>query len=76
MYRVDWNGELNSGDCNKDFERFTMLVSQTIEMVAPRKIVRISEKRSFVEPWMTTGIEEASKKKLRLYKKSIMATAT
>ena len=47
-----------------------------MDMVALRKIVRISEKRRFVEPWMTTGIEESSRKKLRLYKKSIMATAT
>ena len=39
-----------------------------MDEVAPVKLIRISGRRHFVEPWMRTGIEESSKKCKELYK--------
>ena len=38
-----------------------------MDEVAPVKLVRISSRRHFVDPWMTTGIEESSKKNVKNY---------
>ena len=46
-----------------------------MDEVAPVKLVRISGRRRFVEPWMTTGIEELSKKCKELYKITLQKDA-
>ena len=43
---------------------------------APIKKVRISLKRRFCEPWMTTRIEEASRKTNKLYKETLKPSAS
>ena len=68
LYRVDWIGELNNTDVNTNFNHFVQVTNEKMDEVAPVKLVRISGKRRFVEPWMTTGIEESSKKCKELYK--------
>ena len=40
------------------------------------KTVKILAKRCYVEPWMTKGLESASKAKLRLYKNSLKSNST
>ena len=66
LLQVNWLSELNSGDCNKDFNRFCNVVSETMDKVAP----------CFVELWMTKGLEEVSRTKKRLYKKTLTPTVT
>ena len=43
---------------------------------APIKKVRISSKCRFCEPWMITGIEEASQKTNQLYKETLKPGAS
>ena len=64
---VDWNGILNSADCSVNFESFCMKVKTTMDSIAPIKHVSILGKRRFVEPWMTTGLETASRNNKKLY---------
>ena len=59
---------LNTTDCNKNFNTFLSILSDTMDKHAPLKTVKISGKRKFCEPWMTTGIETASRKTRQLYK--------
>ena len=47
-----------------------------MDKVSPEKTIKISHKHKFVEPWMTHGIEVASRKIIKLYKKSINGNAT
>ena len=68
LHRVDWIGELSNTDVNTNFNRFVHVINEKMDEVAPVKLVRISGRRHFVEPWMTTGIEESSKKCKELYK--------
>ena len=46
-----------------------------MDEAAPVKLVRISGRRGFVDPWMTTGIEELSKKCKELYKITLQKDA-
>ena len=72
LHRVDWIGELNSNDVNTNFDHFVPITNEKMDEVAPEKLVRISGKRRFVEPWMTIGIEESVKKKCKeLYKNTL-----
>ena len=59
---MDWIDELNTNDVNLNFEWLTQIVKEKMDEVAPEKVVRISGKRRFMEPWMTSGIEESSRK--------------
>ena len=68
LHRVDWIGELNNTDGNTNFNCFVQIINEKMDEVAPVKLLRISGRRRFVEPWMTTGIEESSKKCKELYK--------
>ena len=42
-----------------------------MDSISPEKMVRISHKCKYVEPWMSHGIEAASRKKIKLYKKTL-----
>ena len=37
LFQINWMGELNSGDCNADFNKFCKVVSDTMVKVAPHK---------------------------------------
>ena len=75
LHRVDWIGKLNNTNVNTNFNRFVHLVNVKMDEVAPVKLVKISGRRHFVEPWMTTGIEESSKKCKELYKITLQKDA-
>ena len=47
-----------------------------MDEVAPKRIVKISAKRRFVEPWMTTSLEQSANKKNLLYKKTLQNNST
>ena len=68
------NGILTSDNVNINLDVFCNALKVTMDMVAPVKSVQISGKR-FIEPWMTSGLEESSRKKQRLYKITLKANA-
>ena len=53
---------------NTKFNQFCDTVTEVLEEIAPIKTIRISWKQRYVEPWMTKGLENAAKTKLKLYK--------
>ena len=67
LFQKDWVGLLN-GTTNANLDRFSQIISDELEKVAPKCIINISAKRKYIEPWMTKGLEKASNKKLKLYK--------
>ena len=72
LHEVDWNGVLNSDNCDDNFNTFHAIVQESMNKVAPIKKVKILGKRRFCEPWLTKGIEKSShKKKNKLYKETL-----
>ena len=67
LMQKDWVGLLN-GTTNTNFDKFSQIISDEPEKVAPKRVINISAKRKYIEPWMTKGLEKASNKKLKLYK--------
>ena len=57
---IDWNGLLNQNDCNTNFDVFCMSINTLMDTIAPKKKKRISGRRRFIEPWLTTGLEGSS----------------
>ena len=76
LNQVDWNGVLNSNDCNENFNIFSEILEAKIEETAPLRTIRISGKRCFQEPWLTTGIETSGRTCRKLYKASLTNGAT
>ena len=76
--RKDWIGLLNGTTCNDKFNQFTDVVNQVLDDIGPIKTMRISAKWRYIKAWMTRGLEEASKTKLKLfiYKKCIQNGST
>ena len=75
LHTVDYIEELNNTVVNTNFNRFVQIINEKMDEVAPVKLIRISDRRHFVEPWMTTGIEESSKKCKELYKITLQKDA-
>ena len=67
--RKDWIGLLTGTTCDEKFNQFSSIINTTLDEIAPSRTVKISAKHRYVEPWMTRGLEEASRTKLKLYKK-------
>ena len=76
LMRKDWIGLLTGTICDEKFNQFSMTLNTTLDEVAPTRTVRISGKRRYVEPWMTRGLEEASRTKLKLYKKYLQRNSS
>ena len=76
LMTTDWIGVLNGTTCNEKFNQFSNVVEEALDAVAPVKKVKISAKRRFTEPWMTRNLALSAEKKLKLYKKTLMATCT
>ena len=68
LMHVDWNGTLNNNeDFSVNFENFCIKLNMIMYSIAAIKHVRILGKRRFAEPWMTTGLETASRSNKKLY---------
>ena len=63
LFNTDWNVLLCNMDCNTNFNAFCDHLSSVTEEVAPLVAVKITGKRRFMEPWMTTGLETNIMKK-------------
>ena len=76
LRQVDWNGQLNSNNCNINFNTFCSEIKMAMDRVALIKLIRISGKQRFIEPWLTTGLECSSGTLKKLYKASLMEGST
>ena len=63
LFAVDWIGELNHKTSCENFNKFCSIVKSIMDDVSPERTIIISHKCKYVEPWMTRGIELASRKK-------------
>ena len=71
LRETDWNGILNNDNSNENFDLFTNELTNIMDSVVPIVTIRISGRRKFTEPWMTTGIETSTKKCHHLYKETL-----
>ena len=69
---MDWVGNLRSQNVNQNFECLNDIINKTMDEVAPRHTVRVSAKRRFVEPWMTSALEHSAKKSTVYIRKHYM----
>ena len=76
IMRKDWIGLLTSMTCDDKFNQFSAIVNAILDEVGPSKTVKISAKRRYVVLWMTRGLEDASRTKLKLYKKHLQKGST
>ena len=76
LMNTDWIGVLTGMTSDEKFYQFNMKLEEVLNKAAPTKTVQISAKRHFVEPWMTRGLDLASRNKLKLYKRTLLATST
>ena len=59
---VDCFGLLNKDNCNENFNIFSDMVNEVMDITALIKMIRISAKQKYVEPWMSKGIGNSSRK--------------
>ena len=76
LMRKDWIGLLTGTTCDEKFNQFSSIINTTLDEIAPSRTVKISTKRRYVKPWMTRGLEEASRTKLKLYKKYLQKNSS
>ena len=76
LHDVDWNGNLNSDDCNTNFNKFCELLQTIMDEVSQLVHIQISAKRRYSEPWMTPGIETSTRQNLKLYKETLRTNCT
>ena len=72
LKETDWDGILNSDDCNVNFNAFSNKLQTMMDSFAPEITMKISGKRKFTEPWMTQGIENSNNHSQKLYKKKLI----
>ena len=71
LLETDWNGTLNSDDVNVNTGRLMDEIKKTMDTIAPLETIRILGKHRFSEPWLTKGLEAATRKNRKLYKKTL-----
>ena len=76
LHNVDWNGNLNSTDCNENFNKFCNLLQTNMDEVSPLVHIRISGKQRYSEPWMMPGIEISNRQNLKCYKETLKTSCT
>ena len=72
----DWINILYGSTCERKFNQFSDTLNTVLDGIAPKKMIKISSKHRYIEPWITKGLEKASREKLKLYQKSIQASST
>ena len=76
LMRKDWIGLLTGTTFDEKFNQFSTIINTTLDEIAPTRTVKISAKHRYVKPWMTKGLEEASRTKLKLYKKHLLRNSS
>ena len=76
LREADWNGILNNDDSSVNFDKFNNTLATIMDSIAPIVTIRISGRRKFAEPWMSTGIETSTRKCHHLYKATLKPNST
>ena len=76
LMEKDWIGLLTGTTSSMKFGQFSNMVNAVLDDIALEKVVKISPKCHYMEPWMTKGLEEASRTKHQLYKASLKRDST
>ena len=71
LQNIDWNGKLNSNNCDTSFNVLCNELRKTMDDVAPTKLIRISGRQRYVEPWLMPGLKRSSQTLRKHYKVSI-----
>ena len=72
---VDWHGTLNSDSCSNNFDMLMRMINAIMDQEAPVRTIRHSGKRRFVEPWITTGLDNSARTVRKLYKSALQSDA-
>ena len=75
LLQVDWTNVLNSTSSNENFDKFLPKVNNIMDKISPAKMIRISVKGRYIEPWMKQGLEILSRKKQKLYRAYLMTNS-
>ena len=76
LKQINWDNSLTGTNCDENYNIMTSLINRSMEKYSPLQKIRISSKRIFIEPWMSRGLEISSKKKDRLYKRTLTTNCT
>ena len=63
LIKVNWMNTLKGQDSNENFNIYTKKVHSIMDEISPIKTVRISGRKCYLEPWMSRGLENSSRKK-------------
>ena len=67
LQQNNWGESLRDLDANTGFDYFHMLLTKTIDSIAPEKEFRVNQKRTAKDPWVTKGILNSIHRQKRLY---------
>ena len=73
--KVDWHGTLNSDSSSNNFDTLMRTINAIMDQEAPVRTIRRSGKQRFVEPWITTGLDNSAKTVRKLYKSTLQSDA-
>ena len=76
LSRYNWEVELEQKNTNESFNHFHEILLKTVETVAPENVVIVKSKKRLSVPWYTSGLRRSVEKDKRLYKQSVLPTAT
>ena len=72
---VDWHGTLNSDLSSNNFDTLMRTINATMDQVAPVRTIRRSGKQRFVEPWITTGLDNSARTVRKLFRRTLQSDA-
>ena len=72
---VDWHGTLNSDSSSNNFDMLMKTINATMDQEALVRIIRRSGKRRFVEPWITTGLDNSARTVRKLFRRTLQSDA-
>ena len=75
LSQLDWT-TLDKENVNTAFQKFHEELNNTLDKIAPLKVVKIPGHKIWHDPWITKGISKSMNKCLKLYKNSIKNGAT
>ena len=76
LSRLNWEEELVQKNTNESFNHFHEILLKIVETVAPENVVTLNRKKRPSVPWYLAGLRRSTEKDKRLYKQSVLPTAT
>ena len=72
---IDWHGTLNSVSSSNNFDMLMRTINAIMGQEAPVRTIRHSGKRRFIEPWITTGLDNSARTVRKLFKSTLQSDA-